>query len=83
MLQDICSDVPFPCCRLSACYESLVGGNTGNAVVDFTGAVSESIDLVQGKFATDLSEQMNLFEDLLKVYERGGIISCSIKVYFH
>ncbi|KAJ8276763.1 hypothetical protein COCON_G00085150 [Conger conger] len=65
--------------KLSLCYESLSGGNTGDAVVDFTGAVSESIDMVQGKYATDLSEQVNLFEDLLKVFERGGIISCSIK----
>ncbi|KAG5843200.1 calpain-5-like [Anguilla anguilla] len=65
--------------KLSGCYESLDGGNCGDAVVDFTGAVTESIDLVQGKYATDLSEQLKLFEDLLKVYERGGIISCSIK----
>ncbi|KAI1903606.1 hypothetical protein AGOR_G00028930 [Albula goreensis] len=65
--------------KLSACYESLEGGNTGDAVVDFTGAVNESIDLVEGKYATDLSEQLKLFEDLLKVYERGGLISCSIK----
>ncbi|KAJ8412436.1 hypothetical protein AAFF_G00127720 [Aldrovandia affinis] len=65
--------------KLSGCYESLDGGNTGDAVVDFTGAVSEAIDLVGGKYATDLSEQLRLFEDLLKVYERGGIISCSIR----
>ncbi|XP_036380167.1 calpain-5-like [Megalops cyprinoides] len=65
--------------KLSACYESLDGGNTGDAVVDFSGAVSESIDLEAGKYASDLPAQIKLFEDLLKVYERGGIISCSIK----
>ncbi|KAL4631186.1 calpain-5-like isoform X1 [Arapaima gigas] len=65
--------------KLSMCYESLDGGNTADAVVDFTGAVAESIDLEQGHYATDLPAKMRLFDDLLKVYERGGIISCSIK----
>ncbi|XP_006632721.1 calpain-5 [Lepisosteus oculatus] len=65
--------------KLSGCYESLDGGNTADAVVDFTGAVTESIDLVAGKYASEISEQLKLFEDLLKVHEREGLISCSIK----
>nr|XP_023698610.1 calpain-5-like [Paramormyrops kingsleyae] len=65
--------------KLSLCYESLDGGNAADAVVDFTGAVAESIDLEKGKYATETPGRVKLFEDLLKVFERGGIISCSIK----
>uniref|UniRef100_A0A8D0L169 Calpain 6 n=1 Tax=Sphenodon punctatus TaxID=8508 RepID=A0A8D0L169_SPHPU len=64
--------------KLAGCYEALDGGNTADAIVDFTGAVAESIDLVKGKYNESISEQMKLFEDLLKVHKRGGLISCSI-----
>lgn len=67
--------------RLVGCYESLEGGNTGDAVVDFSGAVAEAISLEAGEYYKDQAKQDQLFEDLLKVYDRGGIISCSIKVY--
>lgn len=66
--------------RLAGCYESLEGGNTGDAVVDFSGAVSELVNLEEGAFYKDQEKEDQLFEDLLKVYDRGGIISCSIKV---
>lgn len=66
--------------RLSGCYESLEGGNTGDAVVDFSGAVAEAINLEKEAYYKDQKRQDQLFEDLLKVYDRGGIISCSIKV---
>uniref|UniRef100_A0A663EV03 Calpain 6 n=1 Tax=Aquila chrysaetos chrysaetos TaxID=223781 RepID=A0A663EV03_AQUCH len=64
--------------KLAGSYESLDGGSAADAIVDFTGAVAESIDLVQGKYGEIISEQMKLFEDLLKVHKRGGLISCSI-----
>lgn len=66
--------------RLAGCYESLEGGNTGDAVVDFSGAVAEAINLEEDAYYKDQAKQDQLFEDLLKVYDRGGIISCSIKV---
>ncbi|XP_037605136.1 calpain-5-like [Sebastes umbrosus] len=69
--------------KLSGCYESLEGGNTGDAVVDFSGAVAEAIDLETGAYYKDQEKQDQLFEDLLKVYDRGGIISCSIKAQPH
>lgn len=49
-------------------------------MVDFSGAVSELVDLEGGAFYKDQKKEDQLFEDLLKVYDRGGIISCSIKV---
>ncbi|XP_016897263.1 calpain-5 [Cynoglossus semilaevis] len=65
--------------KLSGCYESLEGGNTGDAVVDFSGAVTETINMEGEDYFKDQKKQDTLFEDLLKVYDRGGIISCSIK----
>uniref|UniRef100_A0A8C8RDN6 Calpain 6 n=1 Tax=Pelusios castaneus TaxID=367368 RepID=A0A8C8RDN6_9SAUR len=64
--------------KLAGSYEALDGGTAADAIVDFTGAVAESIDLVKGKYRADVYEQMKLFEDLLKVHRRGGLISCSI-----
>uniref|UniRef100_A0A3B3CYW2 Calpain 6 n=1 Tax=Oryzias melastigma TaxID=30732 RepID=A0A3B3CYW2_ORYME len=61
--------------KLYGCYESLSGGYTGDAVVDFSGAVYEVINL--DKEISD-QDQINLFEKLRKVYKRGGIISCGI-----
>lgn len=69
--------------KLSGCYESLDGGNTGDAVVDFSGAVAESIDLEAAAFYKDQKKQNELFDDLLKAYNRGGIISCAIKAQPH
>ncbi|KAM4726367.1 calpain-5-like isoform 1-T2 [Anableps anableps] len=65
--------------KLSGCYESLEGGNTGDAVVDFSGAVSEAIDLKKEEFYKDQNKQDTFFADLLKVWDRGGIISSSIR----
>uniref|UniRef100_A0A3Q3MK03 Calpain-5-like n=1 Tax=Mastacembelus armatus TaxID=205130 RepID=A0A3Q3MK03_9TELE len=69
--------------KLAGCYESLEGGNTGDAVVDFSGAVVETLNLEADAFYKDQKKQDQLFEDLLKVYDRGGIISCSIKAQPH
>ena len=65
--------------RLSGCYESLDGGNTADAVVDFSGAVAENIDL-ETDFHKDQKKQDKQFEDLQKVYNRDGIICSSIEV---
>ncbi|XP_073497235.1 calpain-6 [Phyllobates terribilis] len=65
--------------KLAGSYEALDGGSTADAIVDFTGAVAESIDLSDGKYKVNISEQTKLFEELLKVYKRGGLISCHLK----
>ncbi|XP_041863849.1 calpain-5-like [Melanotaenia boesemani] len=69
--------------KLSGCYESLDGGNTGDAVVDFSGAVTEAINLEAEAFYKDQKKQDLLFDDLNKVYSRDGIISCSIRAQPH
>ncbi|XP_044283303.1 calpain-6 isoform X2 [Varanus komodoensis] len=65
--------------KLSGCYEALDSGNAAEAIVDFTGAVAESIDLVEGKYNYDIFKQAKLFATLLKVHRRGGLISAYIR----
>ncbi|XP_011845134.1 PREDICTED: calpain-5 [Mandrillus leucophaeus] len=71
---------PAAAVGLAGCYQALDGGNTADALVDFTGGVSEPIDLTEGDFASDETKRNQLFERMLKVHSRGGLISASIKV---
>lgn len=66
--------------RMCGCYEALDGGNTADALVDFTGGVSEPVDLMENGFKEDEEKRNELFERVLKVHNRGGLISCSIRV---
>lgn len=79
------NDISGPClpaapCRVYGCYEALDGGNTADALVDFTGGVSEPVDLLEGQMASDELARNQLFERVLKVHNRDGLISCSIRV---
>ncbi|XP_034557645.1 calpain-5-like [Notolabrus celidotus] len=65
--------------KMCGCYEALDGGNTADALVDFTGGVSEPMDLVANGFKEDKEKRNELFERVLKVHNRGGLISCSIR----
>ncbi|XP_063169492.1 calpain-6 [Candoia aspera] len=64
--------------KMAGSYEALDGGSTAEAIVDFTGAVAESINLADGNYDHSIIEQVKLFEVLLKVHKRGGLISCYI-----
>ncbi|KAM8975311.1 calpain-5 [Pelodytes ibericus] len=74
-----CALVEKAYAKLSGCYEALDGGNTADALVDFTGGVSEPIELSEENYVTDAEKRNDLFERVLKVHNRGGLISCSIK----
>lgn len=65
--------------KMCGCYEALDGGNTADALVDFTGGVSEPVDLMENGFKEDDEKRNELFERVLKVHNRGGLISCSIR----
>uniref|UniRef100_A0A673YZX9 Calpain 5 n=1 Tax=Salmo trutta TaxID=8032 RepID=A0A673YZX9_SALTR len=65
--------------KMYGCYEALDGGNTADALVDFTGGVSEPLDLLEEGLSTDKEKRSTLFDRVLKVHNRGGLISASIR----
>lgn len=66
--------------KLAGSYEALEGGNPADALVDFTGGVSESIDLVKADYANDLEKRKNLHQKMSKLMERSALCSASIKI---
>ncbi len=48
--------------RLAGSYEALVGGQTGDALVDFTGGVNEVVELKEGGYSRDDGKMAELFE---------------------
>ncbi|KAM9811890.1 calpain-5a [Syngnathus typhle] len=64
--------------KTCGCYEALNGGNTADALVDFTGGVSQSICVSESDAKDNVETQAELFRRVLKVHERGGLISASV-----
>nr|CAD7599357.1 unnamed protein product [Timema genevievae] len=60
-----------PLARLYGSYEALDGGTICEAMVDFTGGVSERIDLSR-------ITQDSLLSIMLKAYDRGSLMGCAI-----
>uniref|UniRef100_A0A4W4DP27 Calpain catalytic domain-containing protein n=1 Tax=Electrophorus electricus TaxID=8005 RepID=A0A4W4DP27_ELEEL len=65
--------------KLNGCYEALEGGNTAEALVDFTGGVSELLSLDQEALSQHAEQRRALFQMLAKAHSRKALITCSIR----
>ncbi|XP_067879851.1 calpain-5-like [Heterodontus francisci] len=74
-----CSLLEKAYAKLNGCYEALEGGNTGEALVDFTGGISEPVALDKENYSNDLDKRKKLYQNLLKAHGRRSLISCSIR----
>ncbi|XP_065580677.1 calpain-5-like isoform X2 [Artemia franciscana] len=64
--------------KLNGCYESLDGGNLSDALVDFTGGVSEIMDLTTMDMKDGIVRK-ELFKSLLKKKEGHALMCCAIQ----
>lgn len=64
--------------KIAGCYEALAGGQTGDALVDFTGGVNESVDIREGGYKSDDIKQAELFDKMFHAHKHKALISCSI-----
>ena len=65
---------------MAGSYEALEAGNTGDALVDFTGGVCESINLKDGGYGQDTEKRQTLFKSMERAMREKSLISASIRV---
>ncbi|XP_057712344.1 calpain-5-like [Corythoichthys intestinalis] len=65
--------------KLNGCYEALEGGNTAEALIDFTGGVSEPLCLDRETLRQHGDRRKALFQTLAKAHEQKALITCSIR----
>ncbi|XP_040887138.1 calpain-5-like [Toxotes jaculatrix] len=65
--------------KLNGCYEALEGGNTAEALIDFTGGVSEPLSLDRGALSLHSDHRRMFFQTLAKAHECKALITCSIR----
>uniref|UniRef100_A0A672I3P9 Si:dkey-19b23.13 n=1 Tax=Salarias fasciatus TaxID=181472 RepID=A0A672I3P9_SALFA len=65
--------------KLNGCYEALEGGNTTEALIDFTGGVSEPLSLDREALGANADQRRAFFQTLAKIHERKSLITCSIR----
>ncbi|XP_029932019.1 calpain-5 isoform X2 [Myripristis murdjan] len=65
--------------KLNGCYEALEGGNTAEALIDFTGGVSEPLSLDRDALIQHSDQRRALFQMLSKAHECKALITCYIR----
>ncbi|CAL1590891.1 unnamed protein product [Knipowitschia caucasica] len=65
--------------KLNGCYEALEGGNTAEALIDFTGGVSEPLSLNREALSLQSDQRRALFHTLAQAHERKALITCFIR----
>uniref|UniRef100_A0A4W5KUD0 Si:dkey-19b23.13 n=1 Tax=Hucho hucho TaxID=62062 RepID=A0A4W5KUD0_9TELE len=66
--------------KLNGCYEALEGGNTAEALIDFTGGVTEPLCLDREALTLHPDQRRALFQTLAKAHGHRALITCSIRV---
>ncbi|XP_061192962.1 calpain-5-like [Saccostrea echinata] len=64
--------------KLFGCYEALDGGELNEALEDFTGGVSVTLDMVKMNLANDAQERATLFARMQKEAGRKALMAASI-----
>ncbi|XP_045199572.2 calpain-5-like [Mercenaria mercenaria] len=64
--------------KLFGCYECLDGGDLGEALEDFTGGVSEQLNMADIGVVDNPEEQTKFFERLKKEVDRKSLLAASI-----
>ncbi|XP_059932623.1 calpain-5-like isoform X1 [Gadus macrocephalus] len=65
--------------KLNGCYEALEGGNTAEALIDFTGGVSETLTLDPRTLHCHADQQRALYNTLSRANDRRALITCFIR----
>ena len=60
--------------KLHGCYESLRGGTTSEALVDFSGGCTEHFDLKSGNYSSE-----DIFKIMLKAFSKNSLMACSME----
>ena len=66
--------------RLFGCYEALDGGELSEALEDFSGGVSVTLNMVKLNYANDAQERATLFARMQKEAGRKALMAASIPV---
>ena len=62
------------------CYEALDGGELAEALADFTGGVSEIMDLTSGSFVTDEAQRDTFYDWLSRAVDNNSLMCAAITV---
>ena len=65
---------------MAGSYEALTAGETGEALVDFTGGVNEMITLSWSSYESDDTKQQELFHKMEHAHKHKSLITCSVWV---
>jgi len=67
-------------CRLFGCYEALDGGELAEALADFTGGVSELMDLTNALFLNDEARRDEFYNWLVRADDNNSLMCAAIAV---